>query len=1043
MSFKSQAEIEAVKAAELNAFRGFSLDLTREKIDEALKHFGRLGIFSEYTKHDISHIDGMLEICDWLVPQAARDAMTPADWLLVVLSTYLHDFGLLVTADEFGRRSESGFEDYVRSLEAAQDDSSRDYLAKLDALGAEAKERFHYQEFVRANHAARVKSWLSGNPSPHLGYDPKLVGVLSQLLSPLHSSFVRDLGIVCESHHREDLNNVTKYKLRAPYGRTSAETANVQYAAILLRTADLLHITEDRTPSVAALVINPSNPVSQGEWAKQEAVRNVRSKVATNREGELDEAASRDTVEIYATFSDERGYFGLTRYLRYAEEELRRSFAWALASRKQHGVRHDFPWRYIDTENIEAEGFIARRFEFEIDQHKILELLTGHTLYNDTKVVLRELVQNSIDAVRLQGVIEGASQYEPAVRIKYVRPHVEIEVMDNGTGMSQEIIESNFLKVGSSRYQDPDFRKMYPGFHPISRFGIGVLSAFMIADNVRVITSHPQDDEARELTLESVHGDYLIRLLDKSSSDVPEHIRDHGTCVRLKIRPSAGLEDVESVLKHWLVVPRCKIEFVSDESTARIGFDNARLALENSLVRGGRLIEPVDGKPAKWRVNVWSDDGFEIAYATYWDSWNREWQLGETKSSLYDEEADERDRDPSADMIGICVEGIRVTNLCPGFQSESGVIALLNATGPGSPKTNVARSNLERTPEYRSLLKKIYEAYTREVASELRELSHTRNFSLSRAAREAQYLLGPLGGRTRSAARVESRSLLEEAISNVPCFLVEDGSARRLQSLNAIKDLDEIGTVQGPVTRHLGYFLEQVQTDVTIKAILDVVANAHVPMPDLPIVGAHEDSPYLSQLLRKQWEVYSIATFVEPPFVAARWKHRGTPSRWIRAEDETKVSAGAVQAAKEMASANRRASTRGGYVTNVLVPRESVVFEVSHDDTWAIEVGRDLLLTNDNPLLAIRSAGSITSELERLWLIGRIARQYYVRNARGYFPEHDAGDTAIKRRLALSCSRYLSSFLDEESMAVAIDGLRPETLNVLAWDRRYTHSGGD
>ena len=59
-----------------------------------------------------------------------------------------------------------------------------------------------------------------------------------------------------------------------------------------------------------------------------------------------------------------------------------------------------------------------------------------------------------------------------------------LTVEDSGTGMTQEIIESNLLKVGASRYQDPEFRKKYPQFSPISRFGIGVLSAFMVADNV-------------------------------------------------------------------------------------------------------------------------------------------------------------------------------------------------------------------------------------------------------------------------------------------------------------------------------------------------------------------------------------------------------------------------------------------------------------------------------------------------------------------------------------------------------------------------------
>src|SRR3712207_9010910 len=53
----------------------------------------------------ISHIDAMLGMYSWLIPDKTQEAMTPADWLLLTLSTYLHDFGLLVTRDELDRKS--------------------------------------------------------------------------------------------------------------------------------------------------------------------------------------------------------------------------------------------------------------------------------------------------------------------------------------------------------------------------------------------------------------------------------------------------------------------------------------------------------------------------------------------------------------------------------------------------------------------------------------------------------------------------------------------------------------------------------------------------------------------------------------------------------------------------------------------------------------------------------------------------------------------------------------------------------------------------
>jgi hypothetical protein len=69
--------------------------------------------------------------------------------------------------------------------------------------------------------------------------------------------------LVCESHHLDDLNDLEKYRVSQPYRDSNAETANLQYAAILLRVADLLHITSDRTPSICFRVINPTDPVSQ------------------------------------------------------------------------------------------------------------------------------------------------------------------------------------------------------------------------------------------------------------------------------------------------------------------------------------------------------------------------------------------------------------------------------------------------------------------------------------------------------------------------------------------------------------------------------------------------------------------------------------------------------------------------------------------------------------------------------------------------------------------------------------------------------------
>src|SRR5438874_7854940 len=110
------------------------------------------------------------------------------------------------------------------------------------------------------------------------------------------------------------------------------------------------------------------------------AVVSVRSKVAVNREGNADQSLSRDTIEIHASFKDSDGFFALTRYLQYVRDELKKCHEWAKIGQKRTGSPYLFPWRYVDDSNVETLGFLSKQFEFTLDQSRILDLLTGHTL---------------------------------------------------------------------------------------------------------------------------------------------------------------------------------------------------------------------------------------------------------------------------------------------------------------------------------------------------------------------------------------------------------------------------------------------------------------------------------------------------------------------------------------------------------------------------------------------------------------------------------------------------------------------------------------
>jgi molecular chaperone HtpG len=296
LDLNSLAEKRAKQAETLACFGSLNLAHIKRQVSELLRLIGTNGIFDEYTKHDISHINSMLElVTQTVIPLKTQSLMTPADWLMIVLSVYFHDLGMLVTRREYLRRNESGFPEFRRHL--LDGPQGQDYEKRLSVFPTEdEKERFIYQEFVRNHHAKRIRDWVTGAAASELGVANEAAGAVSNILEPLGEVFRRDLGLVAESHHADDLHDFRKYKPSQPYGTQQASTANLQYAALVLRAADLLHMTCDRTPSIMFKTINPSDPLSQREWAKQMAVRSVRAQPAKDSEGKVDENLPQDTL---------------------------------------------------------------------------------------------------------------------------------------------------------------------------------------------------------------------------------------------------------------------------------------------------------------------------------------------------------------------------------------------------------------------------------------------------------------------------------------------------------------------------------------------------------------------------------------------------------------------------------------------------------------------------------------------------------------------------------------------------------------------------
>ena len=760
----SKAECQAKKALNLDMFSGFDLENAKNKLAQMLSHVGSNGMFSEYTKHDISHVDGMLNLLDFIIPDKTQHVMTPTDWMMIVLSFYFHDLGMLITQDEFDKRDK----DYrFNSYCATQD------LSKYERLTEEVRCKCIYQDYVRDNHGNRIESWLIDIANKKDSENP-IIQILRDILCNVDSDFLKDLGKVCKSH-TESFCKVANFDVSKPYEQPKESEVNLLFAAAILRTTDLLHVNSERTPDVDFKIISPKNSYSRREWVKQKSVKRIRPKSEVDKDGRVDNNIDPHLFEVIASFNDEEAYSHFMDYLSYAEEEIKSTFQICKTSNERHNNGYIFPWDGICRKQIKTEGFNAEKLKFELDKDNILKLLIGHTLYNQANVVLRELAQNSIDACRLmnQNSKCGSTDYQPEIRIEWDGEKHILKVSDNGTGMNEDIIKKYLLKVGSSRYQSKEFKETHKHFHSISRFGIGLLTCFMISDEFEVITLWYEEDKAHRLKIKNLQGEYMLRNDVEPIEILGKH---HGTTFILKVHEDVNFSNIVENLKYWIIVPNCKVVVVENGKETCVGFDSNEKALKDFLVRHKIIVDDNQYKLLK-KVNQELDIEVYFLLRKHY-LYNDSWSLFTPPNDLLN--------DRSA-PIGICIEGILVSNSTPGFQGRNYVV-LVNCKGEKAPKTNVARDGLEHSEEQRALLRFIYNSYL-EIAGE--QITHlSERYSLSWALDEAQRNIDNIA-RQRN---YQDKELFDEVLHDYKCNLVDTGEKYINQS---IRDFgDEIWTIE-------------------------------------------------------------------------------------------------------------------------------------------------------------------------------------------------------------------------------------------------------
>lgn len=486
----------------------------------------------DLTVHDLSHLDALWEISSTIVGDVY--SLTPAEAFVLGGAFLMHDLAMSVAATEGGfskiikdpRWADLVTYEYQRAY--GRYPSSEEILQPEPNL--QKKALFNLLRQIHAENAEKLAflSFTSSDGTPLFLIED----------TEIRQTFGRIIGQVAHSHWWS-ISEVEKNFGRvigSPHWCPPDWTIDPLKLACILRVADAAHLDARRAPTFLKAFSNLS-PASEEHWIFQEKLNKPY----------LGEDALVYTAGRAFPLKEASAWWLCLDTLRIADRELRSVDALfaekgylRFAAKRVAGV--DTPDRLASY--IQTDGWLPINAMVHVtDLPSIIHSIGGDELYGKRpEVALRELVQNSCDAIRARRVYEKRVSDFGKITVTLSETkegEFWLEVADNGIGMSERVLTDFLLDFGRSFWGSPQMQEELPGLlssgiKPIGKYGIGFFSVFMIAEQVMVATRR-SDLAAREtLVLEfssGIEGRPILRPADKN-----EQLIDGGTHIKMKLK---------------------------------------------------------------------------------------------------------------------------------------------------------------------------------------------------------------------------------------------------------------------------------------------------------------------------------------------------------------------------------------------------------------------------------------------------------------------------------------------------------------------------
>lgn len=367
-------------------------------------------VFADYTVHGIRHSINVMEYMFSLITDI--DLLSDLEVVLLIYSALFHDIGMVTNENEIND---------IKSDNSVL--GERKYSKVFEKYG---EENISLQECIRPVHGKRSREHIENQMDEKLFLIPDSSVV----------SFRDELGLICMSHN-EDFEWIEKELVNQ--SKKGHFEINSQYIAVLLRIADYLDIDEQRAPLYLYKYLQPKE-FGDLEWKQHFVIENF-DKVVMNEKTGLKE------IIFQGTSQEPSVHRKLLKYFDSINGELRNAVS---LCERFVDAKYLLPLKTSVINKIQTKDFSFSDLRLSLDYNAVTNLLMGEHIYGDKKYGLRELIQNSIDACKtmeessLQMEEFRYQKYQPFISIVLDKDRRQVVIMDNGSGMSIEILKNIF-----------------------------------------------------------------------------------------------------------------------------------------------------------------------------------------------------------------------------------------------------------------------------------------------------------------------------------------------------------------------------------------------------------------------------------------------------------------------------------------------------------------------------------------------------------------------------------------------------------------------